>query len=115
MIADTLRVFLTPLRALAWLALLVAAVSPASAATVSLATMERPTDVTRGWVYQPGDDPAWAAPGFDDSKWEEVNLDEVWQPTNHTRFAGFSWYRLRVQLPQGYDARRVPLGALPGL
>ena len=47
------------------------------------------------WKYHPGDDPAWAHPGFDDSAWESLidptfELEEVPQ----SGWTGIGWFRL---------------------
>ncbi len=106
----------TPLVAtvLAFVAVLLAA-WPATAATgVALPTLERPTDVTSGWVYRLGDDLAWADPDFDDSGWERGGLDKAWSSVNQARFSGYSWFRLRVRLPQGKGRPDGPLGIALG-
>jgi hypothetical protein len=73
------------------------------------------------WKFRVGDspiDPAtnaplWAQPGFDDSKWETVDLtpqglldplggfsDYVkgWTARGYAGYAGYAWYRMRVQV-----------------
>ena len=50
------------------------------------------------WKYQPGDDPAWADPQFDDRAWETLNgtaitLDRI--PKSGWR--GLGWFRLRLK------------------
>ena len=57
--------------------------------------------------------PLWAEPGFDDSKWETVDLtpkgvldplggfsDYVkgWTARGHAGYSGYAWYRVRVQV-----------------
>lgn len=60
------------------------------------------SDLNDGWRTHAGDDPVWAQPGFDDSSWPAISL------TAPNDFAGWRWYRLRVQLPQ----QRGPLALL---
>ncbi len=65
------------------------------------------------WRFHIGDDPAWAATGFDDSDWESVDLRSPdgadpdlgasgyvpgWTAQGHPDHAGFAWYRLRVNV-----------------
>jgi hypothetical protein len=74
------------------------------------------------WKFQAADSPLdprtggplWAEPGFDDSKWETVDLtsgagelDPIngmsgyapgWTMRGHPGYWGFAWYRIRVQL-----------------
>lgn len=64
------------------------------------------------WKFRPGDDPAYAQPGYDDSGWHPVSIDV--QPNTHDPYyssdsyipgwtargfpnlSGFAWYRTRV-------------------
>jgi len=55
------------------------------------------SDLNDGWRTHAGDDPAWAQPGFDDSSWPAISL------TTPNEFAGWRWYRLRVQLAEQHD------------
>ena len=74
------------------------------------------------WKFTAGDsplDPAthqplWAEPGFDDSKWEDVDLTPTegaidptagipgyvpgWTAKGHPGYWGYAWYRIRVRL-----------------
>jgi len=50
------------------------------------------------WQFHPGDDPAWARPNFDDSKWERLRADQPWGIQGHARLTGFGWYRCSVTL-----------------
>jgi len=89
------------------------------------------TDITLGqsaarlygpWKFTIGDSPIdpsthrplWAEPGFDDSKWEDVDLtpkegavDPIggvsgyvpgWTAKHHPGYWGYAWYRIRVRL-----------------
>lgn len=64
------------------------------------------------WRFHTGDDPAWAEPGFDDSRWETADLTAPpgahdsdvglsgfvpgWTRRGHAGYSGYAWYRLRV-------------------
>jgi hypothetical protein len=64
------------------------------------------------WKFHTGDDPNWAAPDFDDSAWETVDLSPPpgahdsdvgltgyvpgWQARGHPGYFGYAWYRIRV-------------------
>ncbi len=76
------------------------------------------------WKFQIGDSPIdpkngkplWAEPGFDDSKWESVDLTPPtgkfnpaqpdlswlpgWRAKGHPNYWGWAWYRLSVPLAQ---------------
>lgn len=50
-------------------------------------------DIGGNWLTQEGDNPAWAAPAFNDSQWTPVRLDDLGlaQP-------GWRWFRLHLKL-----------------
>jgi len=50
------------------------------------------------WQFHPGDNPAWASPDFDSSKWEQVTADKPWGMQGHASLAGFAWYRCSIAL-----------------
>lgn len=50
------------------------------------------------WQFHVGDDQAWAAPGFDDSQWEQVTADKTLGLQGHASFEGFGWYRRLISL-----------------
>ncbi len=51
------------------------------------------TSLIRGWRENSGDDLAWAQPGFDDSQWKMVEIDDTGEST-----PGKRWFRLHVKL-----------------
>ena len=50
------------------------------------------------WQFHEGDDRRWAAPSFDDSAWESLEVDAPWGVQNHPSYAGFGWYRRHVDI-----------------
>jgi hypothetical protein len=50
------------------------------------------------WQFQTGDDPAWASPDFDDSRWEQISANHPWGRQGHTGYAGFAWYRIHINI-----------------
>ena len=50
------------------------------------------------WQFHLGDNPAWAAPAFDDSRWEQLAADKPWGAQGHESYTGFAWYRCRISL-----------------
>jgi hypothetical protein len=55
------------------------------------------------WQFRLGDDPAWAAPSFSDSGWEQLTADRPWGAQGHARTVGFAWYRLHIALSPASD------------
>jgi hypothetical protein len=70
--------------------------------------------LTGPWKFRVGDDPHWAQPTYDDSKWESMDLTPKagasdpttgwsgyvpgWTVLGHPDYWGYAWYRIRVQL-----------------
>lgn len=52
-----------------------------------------------GWKFHTGDDPAWATPGFDDSKWDTLKPTIIWEYQGHWKYDGYAWYRLKINIP----------------
>ena len=52
----------------------------------------------KGWRYHPGDDPAWARPDLDDSRWDTLNPTRPRRELAPALSAGISWLRLRFRL-----------------
>ena len=48
------------------------------------------------WAFQPGDNPAWASPDFDDTNWAHIATDRSWELEGFRNLTGFGWYRRRI-------------------
>ncbi len=76
--------------------------APADVPT-GVASIDRPhaddwsSDINADWRVHDGDDPAWAAPGFDDTAWEHVRLDGLGAAR-----PGWRWYRLHIKLSENH-------------
>ena len=55
------------------------------------------------WRFHTGDDPAWADPNFDDSKWPLLRSDQNWGGQGYKGYTGLAWYRFQVTIPAGMD------------
>ena len=114
-----------------WIALLfsVTLVAPAVAGQVNpVAVILGHSTVTLNgpWMFQVGDDPRRAQPGFDDSGWERVDLTPSpgatdgdvgignyvpgWTAKGHPRYHGFAWYRIRLNVSPPVDESLALLG-----
>ena len=51
------------------------------------------------WRFHAGDDPSWAAPGFDDRGWEPIVAGKSWEVQGHPGYVGYAWYRRSIALP----------------
>ena len=77
--------------------------------------------LTGPWKFHTGDDRAWADPGYNDSRWEDMDLTPQsgvkdpflgvsgfvpgWTVRGHSAYSGFAWYRLRVNLQAMGDGK----------
>jgi hypothetical protein len=50
-------------------------------------------------LFAIGDDPARAAPGFDDSGWTRLSTLAPYERQGFAGYDGFSWYRIHVSIP----------------
>jgi len=60
-----------------------------------------------GWKFHTGDDPAWASPGFDDSKWDTLFPTIIWEYQGYRRYDGYAWYRLKVDIPSSLKENAI--------
>ena len=77
------------------------------------------TDLSVPWRFHSGDDPAWIAASFDDSKWEQINPTDIWEHQGYKNLDGFAWYRIRVAIPHSLtddavikDSLQIRLGKI---
>ena len=96
----------------AWLLALPAQATPLPADTAFLHVTRLSAAglmLTKGWRYHPGDDPAWARPGFDDSAWDTLNPTRPRRELSRTLGTGISWLRLRFRLGDSLRQRSLVL------
>jgi len=78
------------------------AAEPSSAASTRVHTIEAlgkgAVPLDEAWQFHPGDDMAWAAPRFDDSKWATIKADQNWGSQGYFACTGFAWYRYRLSI-----------------
>lgn len=98
--------------------------TPSAHATVDVKLAPAEVSLTGPWQFSFGNDPQWASPPFDDSRWEQVDLTPLpgahdgdvglsnyvpgWTARGHAGRWGHAWYRMRVHWS-------VPDGAQPVL
>jgi len=91
-----------PLVFLGLFALLSVAYSPLCAQTFNTRTgRENITSLDGLWRFHTGDNPAWASPNFDDSKWPLLRSDRSWNKQGFPNYSGYAWYRFTIQIPDG--------------
>jgi Stage II sporulation protein E (SpoIIE)/Beta-galactosidase jelly roll domain len=79
--------------------------SPTPAAAISSVKLgESSIELNGPWKFRTGDNMAWAQTDLDDSSWADMDLTPQtgWTATGYKHYAGYAWYRLRVNL-EGAD------------
>jgi sigma-B regulation protein RsbU (phosphoserine phosphatase) len=61
------------------------------------------------WHFHTGDDPAWANPTFDDSRWPLLRSDQNWTSQGYPGYSGLAWYRFQVTVPANIDQASILL------
>lgn len=64
------------------------------------------------WAFHEGDDPSWAGVNVDDSSWDKVTLGVPILEQGIDSYAGYAWYRLRIQLQPNSKAAETQLALL---
>ncbi len=64
------------------------------------------------WRFHLGDDKGWADPALDDSAWEPIRGDQRWGAQSHPSYAGFAWYRQRIEIDNSNPAGTKNLALL---
>ncbi len=94
------------IRSWRWLLLAFAALAAATAAagdeppvlTLDAEALERGVGLRGDWRYQAGDDPAWAAPGFDDRAWPAASSFFLRPEELPGGWSGIGWFRRQVRV-----------------
>jgi DUF1680 family protein len=58
-------------------------------------SIELPTE----WKFQTGDNPEFFKPGFDDSPWKTIRVDNYWETRGFENYDGIAWYRIHIIIP----------------
>jgi hypothetical protein len=70
-------------------------------------------DLGPNWLFQTGDNPAWAAADFDDSKWPVITAKKTLAEQGYKNVNNI-WYRAHVKVPPGSGALMLGDTALIG-
>ena len=67
--------------------------------TLNLEGLGKGADALGGrWQFKTGDDMSWAAPGLDDSQWEQIGANATWGAQTHPNYTGYAWYRRHIHI-----------------
>ncbi len=56
-------------------------------------------DLNLPWKFHTGDDINWAKPELNDSAWEIILPNEIWERQGYKGYDGYAWYRIKVHIP----------------
>jgi two-component system, NtrC family, sensor kinase len=68
--------------------------------------LERDT-LLNGWQFHPGDDPQWANPDLDDSKWKLADPGTDITKFDQLKNAGVGWLRLHIRADSGIAGQQI--------
>lgn len=57
-----------------------------------------PYNLEEHWLFHQGDDSAWAAPGFNDSAWQPLDIQLSLKQKADKKFKGIGWFRLHLHV-----------------
>jgi two-component system NtrC family sensor kinase len=66
-----------------------------------------PDTLLSGWKFHPGDDPHWANPGFDDSRWQPADPGTDITKFDQLKNAGVGWLRLHIRADSALTKERI--------
>ena len=78
--------------------LLILTARAAPAQTFDATSLRQPTPLGAGWLVQPGDDPAYAKPEFDDSHWLRFDANQSVKTVLPNSRPEILWYRLHIKV-----------------
>ncbi|WNJ18911.1 alpha/beta fold hydrolase [Pontibacter sp. G13] len=64
------------------------------------------------WKFKTGDNLDWLLPRFDDSDWESISGESVWEGQGYPEYDGFAWYRQAVFIPAEWEEQATLEGGL---
>lgn len=73
--------------------------APSDAAIDLQADRQMVTPISKDWRFCGGDDPRWADPGFDDSKWKVLQPTAEWGAQGFAAVHNMAWFRFRLTVP----------------
>jgi hypothetical protein len=77
------------------------------AVSCSTEKKENLIDLNIPWKFKAGDNMAWAAPSFDDSKWGTLLPNKIWEEQGFEKLDGFAWYRIKFVLPSSLKEKSL--------
>ncbi len=60
----------------------------------------REIDLRGEWKFEIGDNLDYAAPDFNDSRWEKIRVPAAWENEGYPGYNGYAWYRISLIIPE---------------
>ena len=73
------------------------AVSLSWSTPLEIDRLDAPVPLDGVWLYQTGDDLAWAEPDFNDESWTELQVPLDWGLQGFNGYSGIAWYRKTIR------------------
>jgi len=51
------------------------------------------------WKFIQGDNPDYAKSGYDDSGWQTIHVDKIWESQGYDPYDGYAWFRVHIVIP----------------
>jgi hypothetical protein len=76
--------------------------------------LQQLVNLNKKWLIEIGDNPAFASPGYDDSKWQEISVPGAWENQGFPGYDGYAWYRLKIYIADlsNYENLYLQLGRI---
>jgi diguanylate cyclase (GGDEF)-like protein len=84
----------------------------ANTAVVSVSDARSGMSLAGNWHFMPGDDVAWAMPGYDDASWHRTAVPGFWPEGGYPETEQMAWYRLTLQFDPGNLRQQAELSRL---
>ena len=68
--------------------------------------LKRLVDLSGAWKFELGDDLRRSDPGYNDSKWDAINVPGRWEDQGYPGYDGYAWYRKHFRISKD-DVNKV--------
>jgi hypothetical protein len=62
--------------------------------------LNKEIDLSGTWLFEIGDNLEYVQPGYNDSKWETINVPGIWENEGFPGYDGYGWYRVSFVIPK---------------
>jgi len=65
----------------------------------NISNINKVISLDKSWKFKTGNNPDWAKPTTDDSKWDSISTEKCWESQGYKDYDGYAWYRIKVIIP----------------